>query len=76
MGFWTLIEGFLLFSNALAILNEDRFLTPRGLSFEATTGRKKSLKQQAVGLIYVAQYFRLPLIILNIIMIISKLVSG
>ncbi|KAL2892651.1 Immediate early response 3-interacting protein 1 [Bienertia sinuspersici] len=76
MGFWTLVEGLLLFVNAFAILNEDRFLTPRGLSFEATTGRGKSLKQQAVGLIYVAQYFRLPLILLNIIIIILKLVSG
>ncbi|KAG2289804.1 hypothetical protein Bca52824_049408 [Brassica carinata] len=30
MGFWTLMEGLLLFANALAILNEDRFLAPRG----------------------------------------------
>ncbi|KAK6928899.1 Yos1-like [Dillenia turbinata] len=30
MGLWTLLEGFLLLANAFAILNEDRFLAPRG----------------------------------------------
>ncbi|KMT12129.1 hypothetical protein BVRB_5g100800 [Beta vulgaris subsp. vulgaris] len=76
MGFGTLLQGFLLFTNALAILNEDRFLAPRGLGFEATPGRRQSLKQRARELIYVAQYLRLPLILLNIITIVLKLVSG
>ncbi|CAO2827218.1 unnamed protein product [Amaranthus hypochondriacus] len=76
MGLWTLIEGLLLFANALAILNEDRFLAPRGLSFEAIAGRRKTLKQRAVELIYFAQYMRLPLIITNIVIIVLKLVSG
>jgi len=77
MGLWTLLEGLLLFANALAILNEDRFLAPKGLTFaEATAGRRGSLKQQAVGLIYAAQYLRLPLIILNVIIIIVKFFSG
>ncbi|XP_074284442.1 uncharacterized protein LOC141609161 [Silene latifolia] len=77
MGLWTLLEGFLLFANALAILNEDRFLAPKGLSFtEASAGRRQSLKQQLVGLIYAAQYMRIPLIMLNIITIVVKLVSG
>ncbi|CAA0829234.1 Unknown protein [Striga hermonthica] len=31
MGLWTLLEGCLLLANALAILNEDRFLAPRVL---------------------------------------------
>ncbi|KAI3737719.1 hypothetical protein L2E82_27730 [Cichorium intybus] len=31
MGLWTLLEGCLLIANALAILNEDRFLAPRVL---------------------------------------------
>ncbi|KAG4109934.1 hypothetical protein ERO13_D13G018200v2 [Gossypium hirsutum] len=29
MGLWTILEGFLLLANAMAILNEDRFLAPR-----------------------------------------------
>ncbi|CAA2955186.1 immediate early response 3-interacting 1-like [Olea europaea subsp. europaea] len=34
MGLWTLLEGCLLLANALAILNEDRLLAPRGWSFQ------------------------------------------
>ncbi|KAI3866721.1 hypothetical protein MKW92_000671 [Papaver armeniacum] len=62
MGLWTLLEGFLLLANALAILNEDPFLGPRGWSF--------------AELIYATQYLRLPLIVLNAITIVVKLVSG
>ncbi|XP_052880344.1 uncharacterized protein LOC108461836 isoform X2 [Gossypium arboreum] len=29
MGLWSILEGFLLLANAMAILNEDRFLAPR-----------------------------------------------
>ncbi|KAI3915649.1 hypothetical protein MKX01_015474 [Papaver californicum] len=77
MGLWTLLEGFLLLANTLAILNEDRFLAPRGWSFtEVSGGRTKSLKGQVIGLIYATQYLRLPLIVLNTITIVVKLVSG
>ncbi|KAL5581213.1 hypothetical protein UlMin_013655 [Ulmus minor] len=77
MGLWTLLEGLLLLANALAILNEDRFLAPRGWSFfEFSRGKTKSLKGQLIGLIYATQYFRLPLILLNSICIFVKLVSG
>lgn len=78
MGLWTLLEGLLLLANALAILNEDRFLAPRGWNFNEVSGaaRPKSLKGQLIGLIYATQYLRVPLIILNAITIILKLVSG
>ncbi|XP_010256726.1 PREDICTED: immediate early response 3-interacting protein 1 [Nelumbo nucifera] len=77
MGLWTLLEGFLLLANALAILNEDRFLAPRGWSFSEVSGDgTKSLRVQLMGLIYATQYLRLPLIALNTITIIIKLVSG
>uniref|UniRef100_A0A2P2JGN7 Immediate early response 3-interacting protein 1-like n=1 Tax=Rhizophora mucronata TaxID=61149 RepID=A0A2P2JGN7_RHIMU len=77
MGLWTLLEGFLLLANALAILNEDRFLAPRGWSFnEFSGGRTKSFKGQLIGLIYATQYMRVPLMILNAICIVVKLVSG
>ncbi|KAK3428794.1 hypothetical protein EUGRSUZ_E00256, partial [Eucalyptus grandis] len=77
MGLWTLLEGLLLLANALAILNEDRFLAPRGWGFQEFPGGKaKSLKGQVIGLIYATQYLRVPLIILNSICIIIKLVSG
>ncbi|KAL5773113.1 hypothetical protein ACOSP7_012731 [Xanthoceras sorbifolium] len=77
MGLWTLLEGFLLLANALAIINEDRFLAPKGWSFsEFSVGRTKSLKGQIIGLIYATQYLRVPLMLLNTICIVVKLVSG
>ena len=77
MGLWTLLEGFLLLTNALAVLNEDRFLAHRGWSLsEVSGGKAKSLKGQVIGLIYAVQYLRVPLITLNIITIVVKLVSG
>lgn len=77
MGLWTLLEGFLLLANAFAILNEDRFLAPRGWSFsEVSAGKAKSIKGQIIGLIYATQYFRFPLILLNTLCIVVKLVSG
>ncbi|XVE52571.1 hypothetical protein DITRI_Ditri02bG0132200 [Diplodiscus trichospermus] len=70
MGLWTILEGFLLLANAFAILNEDRFLAPRGWSFsEFSAGRTKSFKGQLIGLIYATQYMRVPLILLNAICI-------
>ncbi|XP_022133684.1 immediate early response 3-interacting protein 1-like [Momordica charantia] len=77
MGLWTLLEGCLLLANALAILNEDRFLAPRGWSFsDFSGGRTKSFKGQLIGLTYATQYLRVPLIMLNSICIFLKLVSG
>ncbi|KAH7569361.1 hypothetical protein JRO89_XS06G0150900 [Xanthoceras sorbifolium] len=74
MGLWTLLEGFLLLANALAIINEDRFLAPKGWSFsEFSVGRTKSLKGQIIGLIYATQYLRVPLMLLNTICIVVKL---
>ena len=77
MGLWTLLEGFLLLANAFAILNENRFLAPRGWSFsEVSEGKAKPFKGQIIGLIYATQYFRFPLILLNTLCIVVKLVSG
>ncbi|MBA0751319.1 hypothetical protein Gogos_000250 [Gossypium gossypioides] len=77
MGLWTILEGFLLLANAMAILNEDRFLAPRGWSFsEFSTGQTKSFKGQLIGLIYATQYMRLPIILLNAICIVVMLISG
>ena len=77
MGFWTLLEGFLLFANAMAILNEERFLAPRGWTIaEATGPRRSTLKGQIIGLIHACQFLRLPLILFNIVTIIVKLFTG
>ncbi|EEF34510.1 protein transport protein yos1 [Ricinus communis] len=77
MGLWTILEGLVIFANALAILNEDRFLAPRGWTLaELQAGRRNSIKGQIIGLIHACQFMRLPLILLNTIIIIVKLFSG
>lgn len=77
MGLWTILEGFLLLANALAILNEDRFLAPRGWGLsDFSGGRTKSFKGQIIGLIYATQYLRVPLILLNTVFITVKMISG
>ncbi|VVB05619.1 unnamed protein product [Arabis nemorensis] len=78
MGFWTLMKGLLLFANALAILNEDRFLSPRGWTLAELhqTGRKNSPKGQIVGLINACQYMRLPLMLINVAVIVVKVFFG
>ncbi|XP_035544888.1 immediate early response 3-interacting protein 1 [Juglans regia] len=77
MGFWTLLEAFLLFANAMAILNEDRFLARRGWTLAGIAeGGRNSIKGQIIGLIHACQFLRLPLMILNIITIVVKLFSG
>ncbi|CAB4284648.1 hypothetical protein PRUPE_6G268700 [Prunus persica] len=76
MGLWTLLQGFLLLANAFAVLNEDRFLGPRGWTLLQIQGGKTTLKGQIIGFIHACQYFRLPLIVLNIITIAVKLISG
>ncbi|KAL7001575.1 hypothetical protein U1Q18_002728, partial [Sarracenia purpurea var. burkii] len=74
MGFWTLLEGCLLLANALAILNDERFLVPRGWSFQEFSGlRRNSLKGQLIDLIYAVQYMRIPLMVANTIVIVVKL---
>ncbi|KAF7133362.1 hypothetical protein RHSIM_Rhsim09G0171200 [Rhododendron simsii] len=77
MGFWTLLEGCLLLANAFAILNEERFLVPRGWSFQEFSGvRRNSMKGQLIGLIYAVQYMRIPLMAANIVVIALKIVTG
>lgn len=77
MGIWTLLEGCLLLANALAILNEERFLVPRRWSFQEFSGvRRNSMKGQLIGLIYAVQYMRILLMVANVIVIVVKLVSG
>ncbi|KAL8158747.1 hypothetical protein V2J09_000284 [Rumex salicifolius] len=76
MGLWTLLEGMLLLANALAIINKERFLAPKGWSFQDfSVGQTKTLKGQLIGLIYAVQYMRVPLILLNSITITVKLLS-
>ncbi|CAN8254602.1 unnamed protein product [Cochlearia groenlandica] len=80
MTFWTLMKGLLLFANAFAVLNEDRFLAPRGWTLDKLhqTGksRRNSSRGQIIGLIYACQYMRLPLLLINVVVILIKIIFG
>ena len=80
MTLWTLTQSALLTVNAVAVLNEQRFLAPRGLTVrdvrEGGTTSPTSAKGQMVGLINAASYLRVPLVVLNSIVIFVKVVFG
>ncbi|XP_073390981.1 uncharacterized protein [Physcomitrium patens] len=59
MGLYQIVEAFLLMTNAVAILNEDRFLAPYGLGMaDMGNGRVSPFKSQLIGLIHAVQYLR------------------
>ncbi|CAI5513531.1 unnamed protein product [Closterium sp. NIES-64] len=71
---WGFLQAVLLIVNSLAILNEERFLVPYGWGFqEMSSGRISPLKAQIIGLLHAVQYLRVPLIGLNVITIVFKL---
>ncbi len=77
MTLWQLLEAILMITNALAILNEDRFLAPNGWGFgEMGSGRVTTIKGQIVGLLHAVQYLRVPLVALNSIVIVMKVIFG
>mmetsp|Transcript_6494 Transcript_6494/g.19205 ORF Transcript_6494/g.19205 Transcript_6494/m.19205 type:complete len:87 (-) Transcript_6494:12-272(-) len=84
LSLWTLLQAALLFTNAFAILNEDRFLKKRGitLSSASTDGfyggpaNNSSLKAQVAGFLHACSYLRVPLIFLNTVVILVKTLFG
>jgi len=77
---YTLLEAGLLFVNAIAILNRQRFLSKVGLSqptYDSYGDNQPGVKSQIVNLIYAVQtVMRVPLIFLNIVVIVIKLLLG
>jgi len=72
-----MVEALLLMTNAVAILNEDRFLSPMGLGIaDMSNGRVSPFKGQMVGFIHAVQYLRVPLVVANGVVIVSKLLFG
>lgn len=77
MGLYQIVEALLLMTNAVAVLNEDRFLAPYGFGMiDMGSGRVSPFKGQLIGLIHAVQYLRVPLIVANSIVIVSKLLFG
>ncbi|KAF8938060.1 Yos1-like protein [Dissophora ornata] len=78
IGIFGLLEIMLLFVNAIAILNEDRFLARIGWSRQvADPYAQESIKARLVNLISaVRTLMRIPLIGLNVIAILYLVILG
>ncbi|CAJ0926577.1 unnamed protein product, partial [Mesorhabditis belari] len=78
--FYSLLEAALLVLNGIAVLNRDRFLKKVGFgqttqSFDDPSGQ--SIKDKIFTLIFAVQtVMRVPLIGINIVVIIFKLILG
>eukprot|EP00871_Galdieria_phlegrea_P000503 jgi/Galph1/1453/GphlegSOOS_G136.1 len=73
----TLLLATLLIANALAILNEERFLSKVSWSYEQTRLDASGLKAQISRLLYAFRVImKVPLIILNILTILLLLIIG
>lgn len=79
MTLWTFCQSVLLTFNAFAILNEQRFLEKCGLGQSSLTSgyvSATSPRGQLIGLITATQYMRVPLVVMNALVIFVKMVFG
>jgi len=81
MGFsiWNLFKAGLLTTNAMLILNRRRFLAKYGLHDVNAMGcnpNENPMKVQLIGLLQAVQYIKLPVIVLNVLMILFELILG
>ncbi|XP_797822.1 immediate early response 3-interacting protein 1 [Strongylocentrotus purpuratus] len=79
-GLYTLLEAALLCINAIAILNEERFLSKVGWGGDQSVGgfgEEPGMKAQIINLIRsIRLVMRVPLIFLNAVTIVVKLILG
>ena len=67
----------LLVANGAAVLNEERFLIKIGWGYDASRQEGASVKKQIISLLHAMRLlFVLPLIPLNILTIVVKLILG
>lgn len=67
----------LLVCNGAAILNEDRFLRKIGWGYEESLVQPMSVKKQVINLLHAVRLiFTLPMIVLNVVVIVLKLIVG
>lgn len=82
MKLWVLVQSALLFVNGVAVLNNERFLEKYGWGFsqmgsgDGSGPGHNALKNQVVGFLFAAAYLRVPLVGINIMTILVKLVFG
>ena len=67
----------LLAANGAAILSEDRFLVKVGWGYEQSRSAPQSVKKQVINLLHAVRLlFTIPLMVLNMITIVLKLLLG
>ena len=76
----TLVDVFLaglLAINGAAILNEERFLSRIGWGYEESRALEQSVKKQVINMLHAVRLlFTIPLMALNVIVIVLKLLFG
>ena len=77
MGFslWSLAKTGILGVNALAVLNEGRFLAKYDLH-DVSIHDRTSIKGQVAGFLAAVRYLRVPLIVVNILAILMEILFG
>lgn len=78
MGFslYNLFKAGLLCANAVAILHPKRFLAKYGYDRMDPSGGTASIKNQIVGFLGAVSYLKIPLIIVNSLVILIEIVAG
>ncbi|KAL1512329.1 hypothetical protein AB1Y20_005591 [Prymnesium parvum] len=72
-----LLLSALLLINGAAVLNEERFLVKVGWGYDASRTEPQSVKKQIINLLHAVRLlFTIPLILLNVVVILLKLVLG
>jgi len=73
----SLLLATILFLNGLAVLNEERFLKRIGWGYEENLNEPPTFKKQVINLLYAVRVLlRVPLLVLNILTILVKLLLG
>ena len=67
----------LLVANGAAVLNEERFLAKVGWGYEQSRSEPQSVKKQVINLLHAVRLiFTIPLMALNAVTIVLKLLLG
>eukprot|EP00192_Tetraselmis_astigmatica_P023173 CAMPEP_0117680838 /NCGR_PEP_ID=MMETSP0804-20121206/18597_1 /TAXON_ID=1074897 /ORGANISM="Tetraselmis astigmatica, Strain CCMP880" /LENGTH=75 /DNA_ID=CAMNT_0005490425 /DNA_START=301 /DNA_END=525 /DNA_ORIENTATION=- len=75
MSLWTLLQASLMAANSFAILHNDRFLERYGWGYSSLyekgygAAEPGTIKRSITGFLHACSYMRLPLIILNVIVV-------
>jgi hypothetical protein len=77
LSIWNIFKVVLLLVNAIAVLNEERFLRRIGFGYRPEVVAQQNIKAQIINLLHaVRTLMRIPLIGLNIFMIAISLLVG